>query len=119
MQQKKIKKKKNTAVPVKLVVIIIFVIVMIIMIIITIIIYLFTCWLWAKASHVESLLAPGESRIYNYRIPMNFPHLRLSLISFILGTNENTLDWVSVSWHNLTYFSIQYLTPNQPAIFLA
>ena len=62
----------------KLVVIIIFVIVMIIMIIITIIIYLFTCWLWAKASHVES-------RIYNYRIPMNFPRLRLLLISFILG----------------------------------
>ena len=76
---------QQKTVPVKLVVIIIFVIVMIIMIIITIIIYLFTCWLWAKASHVESLLPPGESRIYNYRIPMNFPHLRLLLISFILG----------------------------------
>ena len=60
-KKKKLKKKKNTAVPVKLVVIIIFVIVMIIMIIVTIIIYLFTCWLWAKASHVESLLAPGRA----------------------------------------------------------
>ena len=74
----------------KLVVVIIFGIVMIIMImiiiiIITIIIHLFTCWLWAKASHVESLLARGESRIYNYRIPMNFPRLRLLLIRFILG----------------------------------
>ena len=94
MQPKKLQKtrqKTNTAVPVKLVVIIIiFVIVMIIMIviiiiIITIIIHLFTCWLWAKASHVESLLARGERRIYNYRIPMNFPRLRLLLISFILG----------------------------------
>ena len=89
MQQKKIFL-KNTAVPEKLVVIIIFGIVMIIMImimiiIITIIIHLFTCWLWAKASHVESLLARGESRIYIYRIPMNFPRLRLLLIRFILG----------------------------------
>ena len=57
-QKKKLKKKKNTTVPVKLVVIIFFVIVMIIMIIITIIIYLFTCWLWAKASHV---VVPGKA----------------------------------------------------------
>ena len=72
------------------VIIIIFVTVMIIMImiiiiIITIIIYLFTFWLWAKASHFESLSTLGESLIYNYRIPMNFPRLRLLLVSFILG----------------------------------